>query len=228
MRPAYPPHVSGCAGSAVSLPPHPFSLLLAHHGGPRESLQLSGWAQEGVTGAAGCSGVREGPVLGQLDRWGRAWVFTGICPEKGECQPPSSKDALRDILPPAGMLTIRAGLMASVAWRSSEQSREGWHAGVPSAHQQLFYAWHLPLQCVGAAWDFGEGQRPSWGYPWQGLQTQRLGLGEILAGGSTAAVVWGREGPDATVQGSSQGATGCRGEDTQKYEARALCSLSQL
>lgn len=28
----------------------------------------------------------------------------------------------------------------------------------------------------------------------------------------TAAMVWGREGPNATVQGSSQGATGWRGE----------------
>lgn len=35
--------------------------------------------------------------------------------------------------------------MASVAWGSSEQSREGWHAGVPSTHQQFFYAWHLAL-----------------------------------------------------------------------------------
>lgn len=95
-----------------------FSVYGQGHGGSRQSLQLSGWAQEGVAGAASCSGVGEGPVLGQLDRWGRAWVFTGI---------------------------IGTGLMASVAWGSCEQSREGWHAGVSPTHQQLLYARHLSL-----------------------------------------------------------------------------------
>lgn len=47
--------------------------------------------------------------------------------------------------------------MAPVAGSSSEQCREGRHAGVPPAHQQFFYAWHLTLQRVGTAGDFGEG-----------------------------------------------------------------------
>lgn len=123
------------------------SLLWPYHGGSRQSLQLSGWAQEGVTGAASCSGVGEGPVLGQLDRWGRAWVFTGICPRRrGKWMHWSgSKEPLRDALPLEGTLTIGTGLMASVAWGSCEQSREGWHAGVSPTHQQLLYARHLSL-----------------------------------------------------------------------------------
>lgn len=115
--------------------------------------------------------------------------------------------------PPVQTLTVRAGLMAPVAGSSSEQCGEGWHAGVPSAHQQLLYAWHLTLQRVRTAGDFGKGWWPSWGPPGWGLQPWWLDLGRILAGGPTAAMVWGREGPNATVQGSSQGATGWgRGE----------------
>lgn len=110
--------------------------------------------------------------------------------------------------PPVQTLTVRAGRMAPVAGSSSEQCGEGRHAGVPPAHQQLLYSWHLPLQRVGAAGDFGKGWRPGWGPPGWGLQPWWLGLGRILAGGPTAAMVWGREGPNATVQGSSQGATG--------------------
>ena len=110
--------------------------------------------------------------------------------------------------PPSWTLTIRTGLMAPVAWSSSEQRREGRHAGVPPTHQQLLYAWHLPLQCVGAAGDFGKERWPSWGPPGWGIQPWWLGLGRILAGGTTAAMVGGWEGPNATVQGSSQGAAG--------------------
>jgi hypothetical protein len=102
--------------------------------------------------------------------------------------------------------------MASVAWSSGEQRGKGWHAGVPPTHQQLLYAWHLPLQCVCTARDFGKGWGPSWGHPWWGLQPWWLGLGKILAGGPTAAMIWGREGSNATVQGSSQGAAGWGGE----------------
>lgn len=114
--------------------------------------------------------------------------------------------------PPAQTLTIRTGLMAPVARSSSKQCREGWHTGVSPAHQQLLYAWHLTLQRVGTAGDFGKGWGPSWGHPRWGLQPWRLGLGRILAGGPTAAMVWGWEGSNATVQGSSQGATGWVGE----------------
>lgn len=110
--------------------------------------------------------------------------------------------------PPVQTLTVRAGLVAAVAGSGGEQRGEGRHAGVPPAHQQLLYSRHLALQCVGAAGDFGKGWRPSWGAPGWGLQPRWLGLGRILAGGPTAAMVWGREGPNATVQGSSQGATG--------------------
>lgn len=118
------PHLLNVQAESMPYQGHPFSPdlfllpLSAYHGGPRQSLQLSGWAQEGVTGAASCSGVGEGPVLGQLDRWGRAWVFTGICPREGRGEwmhLPSSKDSFGDVLPPAGTLTIRTGLMASVA-----------------------------------------------------------------------------------------------------------------
>lgn len=58
----------------------------------------------------------------------------------------SSPEApLRGVLPRAGTLTVRTGLVAAVSWRSSEQGRKGGHAGVPPTHQQLFYAWHLPF-----------------------------------------------------------------------------------
>lgn len=110
--------------------------------------------------------------------------------------------------PPARTLTIRTGRVASVAGSSGEQRGEGWHAGVPPTHQQLLYAWHLPLQGVGATGDFGKGRGSGWGHPWWGLQPWWLGLGKILARSPTAAMVWGWESPDATVQGSSQGATG--------------------
>lgn len=114
--------VSTLAGMSVSQCPSlpaqtPFFFLLeAYHGGPRQALQLSGWAQEGVAGAASCSGVGEGPVLGQLDRWGRAWIFTGICPREGEsgCVYPALSILLTVPLP-ARTLTIRTGLMASVS-----------------------------------------------------------------------------------------------------------------
>lgn len=102
--------------------------------------------------------------------------------------------------------------MAPVARSSGEQGGEGRHAGVPPAHQQLLYARHLTLQCVGTAGDFGKGWGPSWGHPGRGLQPWWLGLGKILTGGPTAAMVWGREGPNATVQSSSQRATGWGGE----------------
>lgn len=72
--------------------------------------------------------------------------------------------------------------MAPVARSSSEQCREGWHAGVPPAHQQLLYARHLTLQRVGTAGDFGKGWGSSWGHPRWGLQPWWLGLGKILAG----------------------------------------------
>lgn len=97
----------------------------------------------------------------------------GSAHEKGKWLYLSSlEDPRGDVLLPAGTLTIRTGLMASVAGRSSEQSRKGWHAGVPPTHQQLFNAWHLPLQRVGTSRDFGEGRRPSQGCPWRGLQAQ--------------------------------------------------------
>lgn len=114
--------------------------------------------------------------------------------------------------PPAQALTVGTGLMAPVAGSSGEQGREGWHAGVPPAHQQLLYAGHLTLQRVGTAGDFGKRWGPGWGHPGRGLQPRWLGLGQILAGGPTAAMVWGWEGPNATVQGSSQRATGWGGE----------------
>lgn len=75
--------------------------------------------------------------------------------------PPSASSAL----------TVRTGLMASVAWSRSEHCGEGWHAGVPPAHQQLLYAWHLTLQCVGTTGDFGKGWGTSWGHPGWGLQS---------------------------------------------------------
>lgn len=102
--------------------------------------------------------------------------------------------------------------MAPVARSSSEQSGEGWHARVPPAHQQFLYARHLTLQRVGAAGDFGKGRGPSWGDSGWGIQPWWLCLGKILAGGPIAAMVWGWKGPNATVQGSSQGATGWGGE----------------
>lgn len=120
--------------------------------------------------------------------------------------------ALGKAHPPAQTLTIRTALMATVARNSSEQCGEGRHTGVPPAHQQLFYTWHLTLQRVGTAGDFGKGWGPSWGHPRWGLQPWWLGLRRILARGPTAAMVWRWEGSNATVQGSSQGATSWGGE----------------
>lgn len=41
-------------------------------------------------------------------------------------------------------------------------------------------------------------------------------------------LIWGWEGPNATVQGPSQGATGCGGEGRTEVGGQTLCSLSQF